>query len=442
MIGTLFTLKQILPFLEKFDDILWSYIGVYFILLTGLYFTIKSKGFQFKAIAKVSSTYKHLYGASKDKEAKGINPFKLYFASVGGMIGIGNLVVVVTAITAGGPGALLWLWASSFAGMLLKYSEIFLGVKFRESNNKGGYDGGPMFYLKKAFNIKILPILSAILLCVYGAEVVQFKAISDTISQTFSIDWLLVAVIISALVLYSAIGGVRRLATICTVIMPFFLIAYFFMCLWVIGSNFHLLPNLLLTVVKSAFVGHAPVAGFLGSTALASIQYGVARAVYSGDIGIGYDSIVQSETKTKHPEYQARLAIFGQLTDTIICTCTVLVVLLTGAWYDPSVKEPSQYIIKALSLYFPYVGVFMSILFFITGYSTIIAYFTVGTKCASFIMPKIGKKIYVTFGIIAFLLTKYFDQSTLILIMSISGGLLIVMNISAIIKLRNYIKFR
>ena len=435
-------MEKIFFILEQFDDILWSYLGVYFILLAGLYFTVKSKGFQFKTIANISTTYKHLYGVSKDKEAKGVNPFKLYFASVGGMIGLGNLVVVVTAITAGGPGAVFWMWLSSFAGMLLKYSEIFLGVKFREHNNKGGYDGGPMFYLKKAFNSKILPILSAVLLCIYGAEIVQFKAVSDTISQTFKIDWLIVAIVISMLVLYSSIGGIKRLATICTIIMPFFLVAYIFMCLWVIVSNAYLVPGLLLTIIKSAFVGHAPVAGFLGSTALASIHYGVARAVYSGDIGIGYDSIVQSETKTRHPEYQARLAIFGQLTDTIICTCTVLVVLLTGAWYDASIKEPSQYIIKSLSLYFPYMGVFMSVLFFITGYSTIIAYFTVGTKCANFILPKGGKLVYIIYGIAAFLLTKYFNQSTLILIMSISGGLLIVMNISAIVKLRNHIKFK
>ena len=214
------------------------------------------------------------------------------------------------------------------------------------------------------------------------------------------------------------------------------------MSLWIIISNAHLIPNLLITIFKSAFVGHAPVAGFLGSTALAAIHFGVARAVYSGDIGIGYDSIVQSETKSKHPEHQAKLAIFGQLTDTVICTCTMLIVLLTGVWYDPSVKDPSQYVINSLSIYFPYMGIFMSVLFFITGYSTIIAYFTVGIKCAKFLLPKLGKKLYITYGFVAFLLTKYVDQSTLILIMSIAGGLLIVMNISAIIKLRNNIKFK
>ena len=122
------------------------------------------------------------------------------------------------------------------------------------------------------------------------------------------------------------------------------------MCTWVVFKNIEALPGLLFVVLKSAFTGHAPVAGFVGSTALAAIHFGVARAVYSGDIGIGYDSMVQSETKSKNPEHQARLAIFGSLTDLIICTCTVLVVLLTGVWKDPSMTELSQYIIKSLSI--------------------------------------------------------------------------------------------
>jgi AGCS family alanine or glycine:cation symporter len=435
-------MNNIIALLEKIDIVLWSYIGIYFVLLAGIYFTIKSKGFQFKTISTPATTFRHLYTASKDKEAKGVNPFKLYFASVGGMIGLGNLVAVVSAVTAGGPGTLFWLWITAFVGMLIKYSEIYLGVKFREHNTSGGYDGGPMFYLKKAFGNNILPITSAILLCVYGAEVFQFKAVTDTISHTFEFDWFLVALSICMLILYSVLGGVRRLATICTIIMPIFLITYVLMSIWVIVLNADALPGLLLTIFKSAFIGHAPIAGFLGSTSLIAIHYGVARAVYSGDIGIGYDSIVQSETRSKHPEHQAKLAMFGQLTDTIICTCTVLVVLITGTWHDPSIKDASQYIIKSLSMYFPYMGIFMSALFFIAGYTTIIAYLTIGTKCAKFLLKGLGKKLYVIYGMTAFLLTKYFDQSTLMLIMSISGGLLVIMNVSAIIKLRKHIEFK
>jgi AGCS family alanine or glycine:cation symporter len=435
-------MSKIIFILEQLDNILWSYLGIYFVLLTGIYLTIKSRGFQFKTLMSPATTYKHLHLASKDKQARGINPFKLYFASVGGMIGLGNLVAVVTAIEIGGPGALFWLWITALVGMLIKYSEIYLGVKFRKHNAKGGYDGGPMFYLKKAFNNKLLPIISALLLCIYGAEVLQFKVISDTIAQTFNLNWLLVASAISFLILYSAIGGVKRLATICTILMPLFLVSYVVMSLYVIIINAELLPDLLRTVFKSAFVGHAPIGGFLGSTALAAIHFGVARAVYSGDVGIGYDSIVQSETRSKHPEHQAKLAMFGQLTDAIICTCTVLVVLLTNTWYDPSVKDPSHYIIKSLSMYFPNINIFMSGLFFTAGYTTIIAYFTVGMKCAGFIHPKVGKKIYIVYAIIAFFITKYFDQDTLMFVMSISGGLLVIMNVSAMIKLRKHIEFK
>jgi AGCS family alanine or glycine:cation symporter len=427
-------------FLTSIDYVVWTYFGIYFVILSGLYFSIRSRGFQFEVLTSLSFI-KHLYSISKDKTARGINPFKLYFASIGGMIGLGNLVVIVTAVTSGGPGALFWMWVATFAGMMIKYAEIYLGVKFRQDNKKGGYDGGPMFYLKEAFGNKWLPIASCVLLCIYGAEVMQFKIITDTVSQTFDLNWLLVACIIAALVLYASIGGVRRLASICTVLMPFFMGLYVVMCFYVIFQDFGSLSSVLWIVVKSALTGHAAVAGFAGSTALAAMHFGVARAVYSGDIGIGYDSIVQSETKSKDPEPQARLAIFGLFTDMIIGTCTVLVVLLTGAWKDPRITEPSLYIIKSLSLYFPYVEIFMCAMFFVVGYATVIAYFTIGIKCASFINAKVGREIYIVYGMSAFLLTKFVDQNNLVIIMSIAGGLLVIMNVSAIIKLRKLINF-
>ena len=213
------------------DDFIWSYLGIYFVLFSGIYFSIKSKGFQFKVLSDLS-IYRKLYAVSKDTNIRGINPFKLYFASVGGMIGLGNLVVVVTSITAGGPGALFWIWSAAFAGMLIKYSEIFLGVKFRKHNAKEGYDGGPMFYLKRAFNNDVIPVISCILLCIYGAEVTQFKIISDTISHTFKLNWIVVAAAFALLILYSSVGGVKRLAAICTVLMPFFMM--------ILCSNVHL----------------------------------------------------------------------------------------------------------------------------------------------------------------------------------------------------------
>jgi alanine or glycine:cation symporter, AGCS family len=435
-------LNNIINTLIKVDTFFWDYIGVYLILLPGVYFTIKTKGFQFRVIRNYKNVFSKLHKIGKQKDEPGISPFKLYFASVGGMIGLGNMVAVVTAVTIGGPGALVWLWIAAIAGMLIKYSEVYLGITHRVKNKKHGYDGGSMFYLRHAFGNKVIPIMACIMLCIYGVEVFQFKVINDTISQNFKIDSNLVLVAMLALTIYTGLGGIKRVANICSVLMPPFMILYIVMCLWIIVVNYQVIPQLLLDIAKYAFYSHAPIGGFVGSSILVTMHYGIARAVYSGDIAIGYDSVVQSETRSKFPELQAKLAVFGQLTDVTICTFSLLIILVTGVWYDPSLKNPSEVIMKALSLYFPYIDIFMTVLFFLAGYTTILAYFGVGMKSASYISAKWGKAIYITYAVIALISTKFIDQANLIMIMSICAGMLVLLNIAGILKLRKEIKFR
>ena len=141
--------------LEFLDDILWSYVGLTIILIVGVYFSLKTKGFQFRVLGKPKAHIKDLMECA-DKEKSGTHPIKLYFASVGGMVGLGNIVTVMATVTIGGPGSLFWLWIASLIGMLIKYAEVYLGIKYRVPNKEGGYDGGPMYYLQKAFNSKLL----------------------------------------------------------------------------------------------------------------------------------------------------------------------------------------------------------------------------------------------------------------------------------------------
>ncbi len=433
-------MTDVITVLNKIDAFFWDYIGVYLILIPGLYFTVKTKGFQFRVIKDYKNVLRSLYKIGQQKNMPGISPFKLYFASVGGMIGLGNIVAVVVAVTIGGPGALFWLWIAAFAGMLIKYSEIYLGVTHRVKT-KSGFDGGSMFYLGKAFGNKIIPISACIMLCIYGVEVFQFKVINDTIAQNFAIDSNIVMFLMLLLTVYTGIGGIKRLANICSFLMPPFMIIYILMCLWIIITNYQVLPDLIVSIFKYAFSAHAPIGGFAGSTVLLTIHHGVARAVYSGDIAIGYDSVVQSETRSKHPELQAKLAIFGQLTDVTICTFSLLIVLITGVWQDKIIQEPSAIITKALAMHFPYIDIFMTVLFFLAGYTTILAYFSVGMKSAKFIHHKYGKIIYIIYAIVAFISTKFIDQTNLIMLMSVCAGILVLLNISGIIKLRKEIKF-
>lgn len=430
--------------LEGIDDFYWSYIGFSIIIFCGLYFSLKCKGFQFRVLSSPRKTFQDLQESSEQQE-RGTNPFKLYFASVGGMIGLGNMVAVITALIIGGPGALLWLWIAAFLGMIIKYTEIYLGVRFRVKNGSGGYDGGPMYYLQQAFANKFLqkalPMVVSILLCIYGVEVYQFVVIVDTMTTLISVDRVWVVLILLVMTLYTGFGGVKRLANVCSLLMPFFMVVYVGMCLWVIGAHISVLPSILAEVLQSAFTGSAPLGGFAGSTMLLAAQQGISRAVYSGDIAIGYDSIIQSETKSIHPERQARLAIFGVLGDLIFSTMGMLVVLVTGLLWSAEGLKASEYIAHALGSVFPYVSLFIGIFIFLAGWTTIVGYLVVGSKCARYLSPRYGFAVYILYAILAFVAFSYVDQDKVLLLMSISGGLLLMFNVIGLLRLRREIKF-
>lgn len=201
----------------------------------------------------------------------------------------------------------------------------------------------------------------------------------------------------------------------------------------------HLLPGILVTVFKSAFAGHAAVGGFVGSSAALAIQHGVARAAYSADLGIGYDSIIQSESSTVYPEKQASLAVLGVFVDNLICTMSILVVLISGIWTSSEPIEASRLVQTALGGYFPSMEIFMPLFLLIVGYTTLIAYFCVGIKCARFLAPKIGEKIYFGYAVFAFIFFSFFDQTQVLLLMSLSGALLLCINLLGIFRLRDQV---
>ncbi len=433
-------LDHFFEILTHLDTFFWSYIAFVLIMCLGCWLTFQARFFQIRAFPSILKTFSQCLVKSS-QDARGIHPLKAFFASVGGMIGIGNVVGIVTAIQIGGPGALVWVWIAALIGTIIKYSEIYLGLKHRVANNHGGYDGGPMYFLQKAFNNRWIPVCIALLLCVYGVEIYQFVVVTDTVSSNFNLNRYFVIFALLSLVLYAGIGGIPRLGKICSCLMPFFVILYLGMGLWIILQEISVIPGILKVVMTSAFTGHAAVGGFAGSSALLAIQHGVARAAYSADIGIGYDSIIQSESNTVFPERQARLAVLGVCIDNLICTMSILIVLISGVWASIEPIEGSKLVQTSLSRYFPYMHIFMPTFFLIVGYTTIIAYFCVGIKCARFISPRYGFPIYIGYSILAWFLFSFVDQTQALLVMSISGALLLITNLTGIFKLRREIVF-
>lgn len=438
-------IDEIFNALEYFNDtILWGYLGIGLILTSGLYLSFKARFAQFFKFHKVIRHFIHCAQGSKNHELhdEGISPIRVFFASIGGCIGIGNITGIVLGVQIGGPGALVWVLTIAILGSIIKYSEIYLGVKYRRRGKKSGFDGGPMYFLQKAFpTAKWVAGLMAVFLCIYGIEIYMFSVIKSSFVANFNLNEWVVILGFLALILVTVAGGVQRVGAISSYLIPFFVIIYLAMTLYILAVNVDQIPSLIKLVLKSAFHGHAPLGGFAGSTALIALSKGFSSAAYSGDVGIGYASIINSETRFMDPKHQAIFAIFAIFLDTyVVCTCTILLVLMTGVWAQPI--DSTLMVQEALGQYFPYMNYFMPVFLFILAFSTIATYMMAGIKCAAFLAPKVGVKIYICYGIFAFLFFSFHETKYAFLVMNIAGGFLMLINIAGILKLRNEIDYK
>lgn len=432
-------IESIVQTLDLLENYLWTFFGVPIVVFLGTYLSIKSKFFQIRELPYVIKTFFKFLTFKKD--GHGIHPLKAFFAAVGGCVGIGNIVGICTAVQLGGPGALFWIWMTALAGMILKYSEVYLGIKYREQNGEGGYNGGPMYFLKKVYKWGWIPQLVSVLLCIYGVEVFQFSVVTQSLSTNFGFNLYAVIAILLFLVLFAASGGVKRVGNISSAILPAFVIVYVGMGTWVLAHNLTAIPSVFQLVFKSAFTGHAALGGFVGAGIMAAISHGVRRGCYTGDVGVGYASVIHSESSCKIPEKQAALAVFDIFLDTfIVCTTSLLLILVTDRWHEP--LPASMLVQSALSFYFPYMEIFIPIFLFLLGYNTLNAYFCVGLKCAHHLSARFGKPIYYVYAASALVVFSIFGGTNEAqTVMAIAGVSLLIINGYGIFKLRHEISF-
>lgn len=435
-------MEEIRSLVHAFDDFLWTYVGVTLIIVSGVYLSIKSGFAQILGLGRCFKNFFACFRRSMPHSSRGASPIFVFFASLGGCLGIGNVVAIAVAVQLGGPGALVWVWLAAFLGMIIKYGEVYLGIRFRLENDSGSYDGGPMFFLRYAFpKLPFLATLMAVLMCVYGTEIYLFSVIKESFVLNFGLPPLPVVLSLIVLVLLTVLGGVSRVGLVNAWLVPIFMMIFLLMVTYILVVNVGQIPSMFAAVFRSAFTGHAALGGFAGSTILMTISRGISSACYSGDVGIGYASIIHAETNVNQPEKQASLAIVGIFLDTIVvCTAVMLLVMISGVWQDSSVHG-SLLVQHALAKYFPYMHIFMPLFIFMLGFSTITAYMVAGIKSAKYLAPKNGKAVFVVLAGCAFFFFSFADPSLAMSVMYSSGGLLMVINIPAILVLQRYIKY-
>ncbi len=412
-------------FLDYFDKALVWYnnnIGGYAILFmlipTGLYFLFRLR---FINITKVWHAVQVVRGKyDQDGSHKGdVNHFKALTTALSATVGTGNIVGVALAIYWGGPGALFWIWVTGFLGMILKYSECTLSHKYRDFNSDGTVSGGPMYYIKKGiteiYNMprfaKLLAIVFAIstILASFGTgNMAQANGMTDSLKTTYGIDVYTSGLIITALTLLIIVGGLKRIADVTSKLVPIMAVFYVIATSVVlIDMRAELLPSIKLIFV-SAFSGTAAAGGFVGSTFMMTMIWGVRRGLFSNEAGQGSAPIAHAAAKTEYAAREGAVALLEPLVDTlIICTLTGLMVITTGAW-DSGIQGVGM-TIEAMNSGLSKVGLGNAGKHIITAgllmfaFSTIISWSYYGTRAAVYLFgEKSVKPYYWVYGLFVF----------------------------------------
>ncbi len=434
--------KSMFQHLSVLDSFLWACVGIPIILLCGSFFCFRARWFHIRRFKSITHFF---FSTLKTKEPHhGVSPLKAFFASIAGCISIGNMVGVCAAINIGGPGSLFWMWIASILGMVVKYSEIYLGITYRVKNDLlDSYDGGPMYYLKKVDPSLFLSKAFCIALCIYGAEIYMFRVVTHTIVETWQWNHIAVVIGLLSLVLWTTKKGIESVGNISSIIIPVFLISFSSVSFWFFVKKSHLIIPTLKLIFKSAFTGHAAVGAFAGSSLIVTMSQGMKRACYSADIGVGCASVIMSEAEiTSTVERQAAMAgIFSTFIDTfIVSTTSFLLVSISGLW-SQGIHE-SRMVSTALSTYIPHMDFIWPIFIFLLGFSSIISYFSAGQKAAYFLGNQRGKSFYTLYATCAFLFCSFVgSEEHIMTIMSTCGIILLLINVYGIFRLRHMLSF-
>jgi len=317
--------------LTQISDLLWGYPLIILLFGTHVFLTVRLKIIQ-RFIGKAIKI-----SLRRDKEGKGdISQFGALTTALAATIGTGNIVGVSTAIAAGGPGAVLWMWLTGVFGIATKYSEALLSVKYRVKMPDGSMAGGPMYVLERGLNMKWLAVLFAAFTSVtaFGiGNMVQANSISTLVQEAFQIPMWITGLVLATLTAFVIIGGIKSIAKVCERLVPFMAITYVIGCLIVLGMNISGIPDTVMLILNSAFSGHAVVGGFLGAGMKEAIRFGIARGLFSNESGLGSAPIVAAAAQTKNPVRQALVSSTGTFWDTVVvCAITGLVIVNSGEW--------------------------------------------------------------------------------------------------------------
>ncbi|MCT4535856.1 sodium:alanine symporter family protein [Halodesulfovibrio sp.] len=333
-------MQNITELLNALDSLVWGPPLLILLVGTGLFLTIRLGGLQIVHLPTAlrlvfSPSSRHSSGKAGD-----VTPFAALCTALSATIGTGNIVGVATAIAAGGPGALFWMWIAAFFGMATKYAEALLAIKYRVIDANGQMAGGPMYYLERGLNNKFLARMFALFgigVAFFGiGTFAQVNAIADAAKLTFDAPIWVTAAVLTTLVAFVTLGGIRSIAAVASRIVPLMAVLYITTSIAIILLHLSEIPAVISLIIDSAFNPSAAFGGVAGISVLMVMRNGIARGVFSNESGLGSAPIAAAAAQTDSCVRQGLIAMTGTFFDTIIvCTMTGIVLVLTGAWNTP-----------------------------------------------------------------------------------------------------------
>jgi AGCS family alanine or glycine:cation symporter len=413
--------------LQTFNNILWGKFLIFIILLAGLFLTFYHKLPQKKIIL-------NMLNQNLSKKQKGKSPFSLFLTSLSGSIGIGNIAWITDSTLSAGILVIPAMWVGAFLGTIIKYSEIYISIKYRHKNHDT-FEGGPYFLLSKVFTFPFSKIISNLFFfctLLYTIEVYQFNALITLISSNISISIytkIILSVLMACIIIYFS-NKTKNIISLSSKLVPIFLLFYFVSGFWIIYKNLSMYPirqsmSLILSTTQRSYEG-----------VLFAFYTGLAASIYSGDIALGYDSIIQVESESQTPQEQAFFSGFIPIADVLICTLTSLITLssmsISGSFTG------IEYINNLFYLFIPFGRWIFLFLGIFSTYSALSVYCSSGQK-----LSKESRKIQILYCIATFALyifSAFFPSKIIKNFMSIVASVLIVINLSLIIYKRKEVK--
>lgn len=322
--------------------VVWGPIMLLLLVGTGIFLTVRCRFLQARKFGYIwRNTFATLFhregSATHRSDGTNVTPFQAVSTALGSTIGVGNVAGVAGAIVAGGPGAIFWMWVSAFFGMCTKYAEIVLAVQYRQVGPDGTHYGGPMYYIEKGLNMKWLAALFALLggLASFGignaTQAAEISVAVNNLTGTGFDSSLVTGVVLMVLVGVVILGGMQRISTVTSYLVPFMALFYILIGLSVIVFNAGAVPGVFADIFAGAFSVQAVGGGVFGYVMFQAMQNGIARGVFSNEAGLGSAPIAHAASSTKDPVQQGLWGVFEVFVDTIVvCTITGLVVLLSG----------------------------------------------------------------------------------------------------------------